>query len=66
MPRLIGKSSKTPIYLGTALVIAIAGGITLEYLGMVDVVPNFGKDRKLIGQSERPNRRVANNIDRNF
>jgi hypothetical protein len=66
MPRLIGKSSKTPVYLGTALVIAIAGGITLEYLGVIDVVPNFGKDRKMISQSERTNRRMSNSTERNF
>jgi hypothetical protein len=66
MPRLVGKSSKTPLYLGTAVLIAIAGGVALEYLGVIDLVPNFGKDRQMLEQSERMNRRSSNHTDRNF
>jgi hypothetical protein len=54
MPRLLGKSSKAPLYIGTALVIAVAGAVAIEYSGMIDVVPNFGKDQKMMGQVESP------------
>jgi hypothetical protein len=54
MPRLLGKSSKAPLYVGVTLVIAIAGAFALEYFGVIDVVPNFGKDQKMMGQSKLP------------
>jgi hypothetical protein len=52
MPRLLGKPSKAPLYVGTALIIAVAAALSLEYFGIVDVVPNFGKSQKVIGQSK--------------
>jgi hypothetical protein len=66
MPRLLGKSSKTPLYVGTALVVAIAGAFALEYSGIVDVVPNFGKAQKIIGQSKAPTRKVSNLLGDEF
>jgi hypothetical protein len=54
MPRLLGKPSKAPLYIGTALVIAVAGASVLEYYGVIDIVPNFGKDQKMMGRSKLP------------
>jgi hypothetical protein len=54
MPRLLGKSSKAPLYIGVALVIAVAGAVATEYFGVIDMVPNFGKDQKMMGQVESP------------
>jgi hypothetical protein len=48
MPRLLGKPSKTPLYIGTALLVAVAGVFALEYSGIIDVIPNFGKDQKMM------------------
>lgn len=62
MPRLVGKRSNNGlIYGGVFLLLAIATGGTLEYIGVIDLVPNFGtptktdtslpaisKDRKII------------------
>jgi hypothetical protein len=60
MPRLIGKSSKAPLYVGTALVVAIAGAIALEYSGVIDIIPNFGKEQKMMGQSKSSARKATN------
>jgi hypothetical protein len=47
MPRLVGKSSnKGLIYGGAFLLLAIATAGTLEYIGVIDVIPNFGKSTK--------------------
>jgi hypothetical protein len=66
MPRLIGKSSKAPLYVGTALVVAVAGAIALEYSGVIDIIPNFGKDQKMIGQSKSPVRKATNIHDTDY
>ncbi len=46
MPRLLGKPSKAPMYLGLALLVAIAGAAALEYSGNIDLIPGFGQDQK--------------------
>jgi hypothetical protein len=66
MPRLLGKSSKTPLYVGAALVIAIGGAVALEYSGTVDVVPNFGKDQKIMGQANSPTQKASNLLGDGF
>lgn len=44
MPRLIGKTSKAPLYM-TLLIVVVACAVTgLEYLGEIDIVPGFGRD----------------------
>jgi hypothetical protein len=44
MPRLIGKTSKAPLYaIVTCLVVAVVV-TTSEYLGAIDLVPEFGRD----------------------
>jgi hypothetical protein len=50
MPRLIGKSSEAPLYVGITLLLMIAGAIALEYMGTIDVIPGFGKEHKRAGQ----------------
>jgi hypothetical protein len=50
MPRLIGKSSEAPLYLGIALMVVIAGAVALEYMGTINVIPGFGKEHKRAGQ----------------
>jgi len=48
MPRLVGKrSNKGVIYTGVFLGLAIATAVTLEYVGAIDLVPDFGKSTKL-------------------
>jgi hypothetical protein len=53
MPRLIGKPSKSPVYLGIAVLIAAAIG--LEYAGEIDVIPGFGRDARTTGWSDYRN-----------
>ncbi len=44
MPRLLGKSSKAPVYFGIALLAAAAGAVALEYSGAINMIPGFGKE----------------------
>jgi hypothetical protein len=48
MPRLLGKSSKTPAYFGMAFLAILAGAAVLEYSGAINVVPGFGKEPERI------------------
>jgi hypothetical protein len=45
MPRLVGKPSKAPSYIGLALLVTILGAGALEYSGTIDLVPGFGQGR---------------------
>ena len=44
MPRLIGRPSTAPGYLGLALLVAIVGIGALEYSGDINLVSGFGYD----------------------
>lgn len=44
MPRLIGKQSSNSGYIGLFLILAIATAGSLEYLGVINVIPGFGRD----------------------
>jgi hypothetical protein len=44
MPRLLGKPSKTPVYFGVAFLAILAGAAALEYAGVINVIPGFGKE----------------------
>jgi hypothetical protein len=56
MPRLVGKQSNSGLYVGLACcaAIAVAGTIAMEYFGVINNVPGFGKNQKLIGQAHLP------------
>ena len=54
MPRLVGKPSKAPSYIGVALLVTILGAVALEYTGTIDLVPDFGQSR-VTGRSALPN-----------
>jgi hypothetical protein len=65
MPRLLGKSSKAPLYIGVALAVLIAGAVAIEYLGVIDTIPGFGKERKTLGKLKLSNPHMSNALDRN-
>jgi hypothetical protein len=46
MPRLIGKKNSPALYAGFGFVIVLIGAIALEYFGVVNYIPNFGKETK--------------------
>ena len=48
MPRLIGRQSKAPGYLGLALLAAIVGVGALEYSGDINLVSGFGYDNTTV------------------
>ncbi len=55
MPRLVGKrSNKGVIYTGVFLVLAIAVAGTLEYVGAIDLIPDFGKSTRLAAPVNPP------------
>ncbi len=47
MPRLVGKKSNSALYTGVAMLVAAAGFVALEYFGVIDLVPNFGKETEV-------------------
>jgi hypothetical protein len=51
MPRLVGKKSNSALYTGLAILIAGAGAVALEYFGVIDLVPNFGKETEVRSNS---------------
>jgi hypothetical protein len=66
MPRLVGKQSNTELYAGLVCVaaIAVAGTVAMEYFGVINTIPGFGKDQKLIGQVQLPaNIRTTPNLN---
>jgi hypothetical protein len=63
MPRLVGKSSKMPLYVGVILLLALAGATALEYFGMIDLVPGFGRDHKPTGRPGLSSSKVSNLSD---
>lgn len=44
MPRLIGERSDSGSTLALLFLLALIAGVLLEYLGYVNVVPEFGRD----------------------
>jgi hypothetical protein len=66
MPRLLGKSSKAPLYIGAVLVIAAAAVATIEYLGVIDIIPGFGKERKTTVQLKPSKRQISSNLYNSF
>jgi hypothetical protein len=51
MPRLIGKQSNNSWYVTLILIVAIAAAGSLEYLGVINVIPGFGNERSPFDQS---------------
>jgi hypothetical protein len=45
MPRLIGKQSNSAIPLSLLILVAIAGLVGLEYVGIINIINGFGNDR---------------------
>ncbi len=51
MPRLVGKKTNAFLYLLLALIVSITGAVALEYFGIINLVPGFGKENKTIKTS---------------
>jgi hypothetical protein len=47
MPRLVGKKNNSALYGGLSLLIAVVGAVALEYFGVIDLIPNFGKQTEV-------------------
>ncbi len=46
MPRLVGKKSNPALYAGLGLLTVAIVAVALEYFGVIDYIPNFGKETK--------------------
>jgi hypothetical protein len=44
MPRLVGQRSNGGLYLGLTVAIAVVAATMVEYIGVIDWVPGFGRD----------------------
>lgn len=44
MPRLIGKQSNKNGYIAVLLIATVTSAIVLEYSGLINLVPNFGRE----------------------
>jgi choline-glycine betaine transporter len=51
MPRLVGKKNNSALYTALAMLIAAAGAVALEYFGVIDFLPDFGKDAEVRSNS---------------
>ncbi|HSM82202.1 MAG TPA: hypothetical protein VLS96_10970 [Nodosilinea sp.] len=51
MPRLIGRQSNDSWYVTLVLLLAIAAAGSLEYLGVINVIPGFGNEQSPFEQS---------------
>ena len=59
MPRLVGKKSNPALYAGLGLLAAAVGAVALDYFGVIDFIPNFGRETNTsINQPARINRTV--------
>jgi predicted small secreted protein len=56
MPRLVGKPSDASSTIALLFLLALAAGVSVEYLGYVNVVPGFGRD--IPYTSQKNNNRV--------
>ncbi len=61
MPRLVGKQSNSGLYVGLVCftAIAVAGTIAMEYFGIINTVPGFGKNQNLMGQVQLPDKIIT-------
>jgi len=53
MPRLVGKQSNDGLIVSLVMIAAITIATGLEYTGIINVVPGFGKDTPTLS-SENP------------
>lgn len=59
MPRLIGKQSHTGENVAALIVLAAVVGVVLEYIGVINIIPGFGRDdRYSLLQSHTTNEQV--------
>lgn len=60
MPRLVGKKNNSVLYTGLAMLVAAIGFVAIDYFGLIDFIPDFGKESevKSTSQSVRINKIV--------
>jgi hypothetical protein len=63
MPRLVGKQSSGSLSVGLLLLITVGVLGTLEYVGVIDLIPNFGLERADYPGIPAPNTNSDQNSD---
>jgi hypothetical protein len=51
MPRLVGKKNDFVLYASLGFLFAAIAAVSLEYFGVIDYIPNFGKESKVNSSS---------------
>jgi hypothetical protein len=60
MPRLVGKRSDAGANVTALLLLAAIAGVLLEYFGVIDVIPRFGREGRYMQlQGQTTNEHVA-------
>ena len=62
MPRLVGKKSSPAIYVVFGLLIVAIGAISMEYFGVVNYIPGFGKETTTGSTPSGQVNRVVNKV----
>jgi hypothetical protein len=63
MPRLVGKKFNPALYAGLGLFIAAVGAVGLEYFGVVNYIPGFGKEPTVDSTSTNPPARISKPVN---
>ncbi len=45
MPRLEGKRSSASLYVVSLFVLVVGAAVLVEYFGIINLIPNFGRER---------------------
>ncbi|PSB27759.1 hypothetical protein [Stenomitos frigidus] len=64
MPRLVGKPSHAGENVAALILLAAIVGVALEYMGVINVVPGFGRDSYDPMQSQVTNEHIVAHGDR--
>lgn len=60
MPRLVGQRSNGGLYAGLLVAIALATATLIEYVGIIDVMPRFGREQRAEQPFETSTETTAN------
>lgn len=54
MPRLVGQRSNTGANITSLIILVAIVGVLVEYLGVIDIVPDFGREGRYFQLQDQP------------